>query len=159
MNCLLCNFYASTDEILFKHYVAYHRINPENYFFTCLFKPEKGLLCKECCRCGEFLTTKREKTRHNFLKHYVDGEQKPPEEKPINIIKNGDITIYQITFKDHFSDYDFYSPEAIIDDFLFNIKYIFEPSSEALFKGYFAIENIQNAPADIPHTADIKSLR
>ena len=78
MYCLLCNFYAPTDETLFDHYVSYHRINPDNYFFKCLFKREEGLLCKECCICGDFLTTKSEKIKHNFLRHYSVGEQKPP---------------------------------------------------------------------------------
>ena len=117
------------------------------------------MLCKECCRCGDFLVSKSDKTEHNFLKHYAVGERKPPEEKPIKVIKKGDITIYQISFKEYADDYDFYAPESIIDDFLFNIKYIFEPSKQVSIKGDFSIENIQNAPADVPDTADIKSLR
>ena len=124
MYCLLCNFVAPTDEILFNHYVGYHRINPDN--FNCLFKREKGLLCKECSRCGDFLVSKSDKVEHDFLKHYSVGERKPPEEKPISVIKNGEIPIYQINFKEHSAEYDFYDPESIID-FLFNIKYIFEP--------------------------------
>ena len=143
----------------FNHYVGYHRINPENYFFNCLFKREEGLLCKECCRCGDFLVSKSDKIEHNFLKHYSVGERKPPQEKPISVIKKGEITIYQISFKEHSAEYDFYDHESIINDFLFNIKYIFEPSRQVSIKGDISIENIENAPGDVPDTADIKSLR
>ena len=160
MNCLLCNFVGSgTDEDLFAQYVSHHRINPNNYFFACLFKPENGLLCKECCRCGEFLTIKTESNKHNFLKHYLAGEEKPPEEKPIDVISKGDITIYQISYKEHAEGYDFFDREKIVDEFLFNVKNLFEPSDCVYFKADFAIENIQDAPAGIPNTADIKSLR
>ena len=159
MNCLLCNFVRSTDEEVFAHYVSYHRINPKNYFFACLFKADNGLLCKECGRCGEFLTTKLESKKHNFLKHYSVGEEKPTEEKPIDVIRKGGITIYQISFKEHSEEYDFFDPEKIVDEFLFNVKNLFEPSTEIYFKGDFAIENIQDAPIGVPNTADIKSLR
>ena len=143
MYCLLCNFVAPTDEILFNHYVGYHRINPDNYFFNCLFKREVGLLCKECCRCEDFLVRKSDKAEHKFLKHYAVGERKPPEEKPINVIKKGDITIYQISFKDHSADYDFYDPESIIDDFLFNIKYIFQPLNKFRSRRTFQLKTFK----------------
>ena len=83
-----------TDEELIEHYISYHKINPENYFFLGLFKGENGLFCKECIRCNEFLTTKAEVKKHNFLKHYLAGEQEPAVFKPIDLIRNKDITIY-----------------------------------------------------------------
>ena len=46
-----------------------------------------------------------------------------------------------------------------MDEFLFNVKNIFKPSTYVLFKGDFAIENIQNGPIGIADTTDIKSLR
>ena len=113
------------------------------------------MVCKECCICGEFLTTKAESKKHNFLKHYAVGEEKPPEEKPIDVIEKGDITIYQISYKEHSEDYDFFDPEKIVDEFLFNVKTHFELSDQNYFKGDFAIENIQDAPAGVPNTADI----
>ena len=74
MYCLLYNVVTPTDEILFNHYVGYHRINPDNYFFNFLFKREEGLLCKECCRCRDVLVSKSDKVEHNFLKHYSVAE-------------------------------------------------------------------------------------
>ena len=46
----------------------------------------------------------------------------------------------------------------IVDDFLFNVKRVFKPSNNVLFKGDFSIENIQTAPLSSPDIADIKSL-
>ena len=85
------------------------------------------------------------------------GEEKPPDKKPIDVIVKGDITIYQISYKEHSEDYDFFDPEKIVDELLFNVKTHFEPSDQIYFKGDFAIENIQDAPAGVPNTADIKS--
>ena len=88
MYCLLCNFVGSGKDELFNHCVFYHRINPENYFFLRLFRDnENGLICKECIRCQEFLISKAELDKQNFLKYYVDGEEKPTDLKPIDIIK------------------------------------------------------------------------
>ena len=106
MNRLLCNYLSSgTDEDLIKHYVSYHRINPANFFFLQLFKDENALICKECIRCNEFLSTKSLANKHNFLKHYLDGEIKPADFKPIDIIRKRDITIYQISFDKHSEEY------------------------------------------------------
>ena len=93
---------------------------------------------------------------HNFFKHYSVGEEKPPEEKPIDVIVKGDITIYQISYKEHSENYDFFDPEKIVDE---NVKNHFEPSDQVYFKGDFAIENIQDAPVGVSNTAGIKSLR
>ena len=161
MNCLLCNFVDSRGkDQLFKHYVFYHKINPRNYFFLHLFKDnENSLICKECVRCHEFLISKVEYNKYNILKHYEDGENKPIELKAVEIIKKEDITIYQISFSKHSQEYDFFDPEQVVDEFLFNAKNLFKPTTYTLFKADFAIENIQNAIIGIADTTDIKSLR
>ena len=107
----------------------------------------------------EFLTTKAEAKKYNFLKHYLVGEEKPTEFKPIEIIKKRDITIYQISFLKHSEEYEFFDPEKVVHEFLFNLKNLFEPSTTVLFKGDFAVENIQNTLIGVDNTADIKSLR
>ena len=83
------------------------------------------------------------------MKHYPEGEVKPVEEKPIKVIKNGDITTYQISFEEHKNEYNFY----------IKVASIFKPTSECQFKVDFAIENIQDAPSGVANTADIKTLR
>ena len=159
MNCLLCNLVDSSTAELHKHYVLYHRINPDNSFFLEVFKDENGWLCKECIRCNEFLITKKQLAKHNFLKHYADGNEKPVELKPVDILKKSDITIYQISFAKHSQEYDFFDAKKTIDEFLFNVKNLFVPDKTVLFKADFAIENIQSAPLGVSNTVDIKSLR
>ena len=48
--------------------------------------------------CDDFLTTKKEKAKHNFLKHYDAGKEIPFEEKPLYIIQLPALTIYKIEF-------------------------------------------------------------
>ena len=97
--------------------------------------------------------------KHNFLKRYLDGENNPADYKPIDIIRKRDITIYEISFDKHSKEYDFFNSEEVVDDFLFNVKNLFEPSLMVFFKTDFAIENIQTAPEQFADTTDIKSLR
>ena len=46
-----------------------------------------------------------------------------------------------------------------MDELLFNVKNLFNPSTEVAFKVDFAIENKQDAPSGVLNTADIKTLR
>ena len=158
MKCLLCEYKSNNVDDIRKHYIVYHKINERNFFFLQLFDSQNGLICRDCLRCHEFLTTKLFMTKHNFLKHYLDGERKTAEFKPIDIIKKQDITLYQMSFEKYSDEYDFYNAEQV-DDFLFNVKRVFKPSNNVLFKGDFSIENIQTAPLSSPDIVDIKSLR
>ena len=159
MNCLLSEYKSNSVDDIKKYYIVYHKINERNFFFLQLFDNQNGLICKDCLRCHEFLTTKIFMTKHNFLKHYLDGERKPAKCKRIDIIKKQDITLYQISFEKHSDEYDFFNSEEVVDYFLFNVKRIFKPSNSVLFKGDFSIENTQTAPLNSPDIADIKSLR
>ena len=159
MRCLLYNFLSSNKEAVKEHYISYHRIDLKNYFFNCLFNFEYAYLCKECFRCGEFLVTKEERASHNFLNHYELGKETPTEEKPVKIINNGELIIYQISYNEHKQYYDFYDVERIVDELLFHVKNLFKPSIPCQFKADFAIENKQDAPEGIENTADIKTLR
>ena len=47
----------------------------------------------------------------------MDGERKPPEFKPIDVIRNQEVTIYQITFEKHSEEYDFYNSTEVVEDF------------------------------------------
>ena len=126
------------------------------FFFQQLLINQNGFLNTDCIRCHEFLTTKLFMAKHNFLKHYIDGERKPAEFKPIDIIKNQEVTIYQISFEKNSNEYDFFNSNEVVNDFLFNVKRLFKPANKVLFKGGFSIENVQNAPIISPDIADIK---
>ena len=137
MKYLLCGFIANIVDDIKKHYINYHRINKNNFFFQQLMINQNGFLNSDCIRCHEFMPTKKFMARHNFLKHYIDGERKPAEFKPIDVIKNKEITIYQITFKKHSNEYDFYNSHEVVDDFLLNVKRLFKPTNKVFLKGIF----------------------
>ena len=158
MKRLLFDYKSNNVDDIRKDYIVYHKINERNFFFLQLLDNQNGLICRDCLRCHEFLMTKLFMTKNNFLKHYLDGERKPAEFKPIDIIKKQGITLYQISFEKHSDEYDFFNSEEVVDDFLFNVKRLFKPSNDVLFKGDFSIENIQTAPISSPDIADIKSL-
>ena len=156
MKCLLCNY--DGDHIK-KHYIDYHRINKNNYFFKQLFQKNNFCIEKNCIRCHKFIPTNKFMGQHNFLEHYESGERKPAEFKSVDIIKNKDITIYQISFDKHSEEYDFYNSHEIVDDFLLNVKTLYKPKYKVLFKADFSIENIQNVSLVSPNTADIVNIR
>ena len=158
MKCFLCNYISNNVDDIRKHYIVYHKINENNVFFQQLLINQNGVLNTDCIKFHEFLMAKLFMAKHNFLKH-IDGERKPAEFKPIDIIKNQEVTIYQISFKKHSNEYDFFNSDEVVNDFLFNVKRLFKPSNKVLFKGGFSIENVQNAPIILPYIADIKSQR
>ena len=88
MNCLLCNYKSLTVDDLIKHCTSYRKVNPVNFFFLQLFDKENALICRECIRCNEFLTTKTFMAKHNFLKHYLGGEKKHNKKKRYNNISD-----------------------------------------------------------------------
>ena len=160
MNCLLCEYTANNVDNIKKHYVLFHKINENNYFFKEMLLNRNGVLNTDCIRCGCFIPTVKHKTRHNFLKHYVDGERKPVELKPIDVVKKDSIISFTISYDKYSDEYNFFNSEELAEDFLFNIKRLYKPASnKAIFKGNFCIENVQNAPLTSPDFAEIKSQR
>ena len=156
MKCLLCNY---DGEQIIAHYVQYHRIKKNNYFFKQLFQKNNFCIKKSCIRCHKFIPTNKFMIQHNFLEHYESGERKPAEFKSIDVIKNKDIMIYQIDFNKHSEEYNFYNSHEIVDDFLLNVSTLYKPKNKVLFKADFSIENIQNASVVSPNTTDIVSIR
>ena len=96
-------------------------------------------------RCNEFLTTEKQKTVLNFLKHYNDGKSIPFEEKPLDIVRYPALTIYSTEFQNHRSFYNFYDSQKCVDDFLRNVKYRFKSTNKKWFKCFFNIQNTQNS--------------
>ena len=158
MKCLLCDFSSNDEQKVKKHYIYYHRINQKNHFYMNLLDVKNALFCMGCCGCGDFLVSKKDRVSHNFLKHYEEGDEKPAEEKPVKVIKTPELTIYQISYNEHKDEYDFYDAEKLVDELVFNVKNLFNPSTEVAFKADFVIENKQDAPSGVLNTADIKTL-
>ena len=89
MKCLLCSSQFEERDKLIEHYISYHNINKNNFFFKCLLQNiENKPHLKKCIRCDEFITIKKYKVEHDFLKHYDDGNEIPFEEKPLQIVRN-----------------------------------------------------------------------
>ena len=145
MKCLLCSSKFKDQKDLLDHYLSYHNIDENNWFFQKLFQTKNKTLFTNCLRCNEFLATEKQKVVHNFLKHYDDGKTIPFEEKPLDIVRCPALTIYCIEFQKHSSFYNFYDSENCVDDFLRNVKYRFQSTSKKWFKCSFIIENIQNS--------------
>ena len=87
MKCLLCSSKFKDQKELLDHYLSYHNIDENNWFFQKLFHSNNKTLLKYCVRCIEFLETEKQKAVHNFLKHYNEGKNIPFEEKPLDIVR------------------------------------------------------------------------
>ena len=145
MKCLLCSSKFKDQKDLLDHYLSYHNIDENNWFFQKLFQTKNKTLFTNCLRCNEFLATEKQKVVHNFLKHYDDGKTIPFEEKPLDIVRYPALTIYSIEIQKHITFYKFYDSENCVEDFLRNVKYRFKSTSKKWFKCSFNIENIQNS--------------
>ena len=87
MKCLLCSSKFKDQKEVVDHYLSYHNIDENNWFFQKLFQAKNKSLLTNCVRCNEFLTTEKHKAVHDFLRHYDDGKSIPFEEKPLDIKK------------------------------------------------------------------------
>ena len=123
MKSLLCSSKFKEQKYLLNHYVTYHNVDENNWFFQKLFQIKDKNLLKRCLRCDKFLVTEKQKAVHNFLKHYEDGKTIPFEEKPLDVLKLPALMIYSIEFRKHQNFYDFYNSELCFDDFLRNVRY------------------------------------
>ena len=146
MKCLLCSSNFENQEDLLNHYISYHNVDENNWFFQKLFQVKNKSLLRQCVRCNEFLTTEKRKSIRNFLKHYEESKSIPFEDKSNDIVSYPGLSIYSIEFQKHQDFYDFFNSERCVDDLLRNVKYNFKPSNRKWSKCSFTKENIQNYP-------------
>ena len=153
MQCLLCNQKLTNKENLKDHYVKSHKINENNVFFKRLIDQKRNnvMYRRNCNYCSEFVFAN--KARHDFLKHYMIGAGGINDDddavRPLNVTNLGVIKKFEITFKEHSSNYDFFDSVALVDGFLAEIKnYIFRYNNDVLIRAGFSIENIQQALSD-----------
>lgn len=67
MKCLMCSSTFQDKDKLIKHYINYHNIDQNNWFFKKLIDAENKPYLKKCICCDEFLITKKEKAKHDFI--------------------------------------------------------------------------------------------
>ena len=115
MKCLLYSSKFENQNDLLNHYVTYHNIDENNWFFQKLFQIRDTAVLRQCIR---FLTTDKHKAVHNFLKHYEDSKSIPFEEKPVDSLKLPALTIYSTEYSKYKDFYNFYNSEDCVDDFL-----------------------------------------
>ena len=145
MKCLLCSSKFKDQKDLLNHYVTYHNVDENNWFFQKLFQIKDKRLLKRCLRCDKFLETEKQKTVHNFVKHYEDDKTIPYEEKPLDVLRLASLMIYSIEFRKHQIFYDFYNSELCVKNLFKNVRYRFKAGSKKWFKCSFVIENIQKS--------------
>ena len=144
MKCLLCFSKFKDQKDLLNHYVTYHNVDENNWFFQKLFQIKDKRLLKRCLRCDKFLETEKQKTVHSFVKH-EDGKTIPYEEKPLDVLRLASLMIYSIEFRKHQIFYDFYNSELCVKNLFKNVRYRFKAGSKKWFKCSFVIENIQKS--------------
>ena len=144
MNCVSCPASFDNVEKLREHYITYHKIDKDNKFFQKLFSPtRKRSIFHKCLRCGDFLSTEKSKVKHDFLKHYAHEQNLPFKDKPVEVLKTGGITSYEISVNKQRNYYNFENAVQVVDDFLKNVRSRFQPKGDVLLKFGFMIENIQ----------------
>ena len=160
MKCLLCKFNTNDKNQLKNHYLKYHNVDKNNLFFKKLIDQKNNVIYgRKCKNCNDFIFSN--KTVHDFLKHYDRGFMESIDlnvDKPMNVTKIGDIQKFEITFKEHSSDYDFFDSASVVEDILNSFKNkIPRYSADVLVRAGFSIENIQQ-PLD-NYTESLKQTR
>ena len=99
MKFFLCSFAYEDQKKLLDYYLTYHNIDSNKWFFQKLFQSDNKPFLKGCIRYNQFLATRKEKPKHDFLRHYSDVKKIVFEEKPLDIIRYPALTNYQIEYK------------------------------------------------------------
>ena len=145
IKCLLCSSKFKDQKALLDHYLTYHNIDQNNWFFQKRFQAKNKILLKNCVRCSKFLTTEKHKASHHFLEHDDYGKDILFEEKALDISKFPGLKIYSMDFQKHSNFCNFYNSEKCVDDFFKNVKYKFVSNQKNWFKCSFYTENKQNS--------------
>ena len=97
----------------------------------------------KCLRCDDFITTCDYKAKHDFLKHYHEGQNDLSEDKPLDIIKLPFRTKFEISLIKDGEYYRFFNCTEVVEEFLKNLRSQFKPTVLKYIKATFTIENIQ----------------
>ena len=83
---------------------------------------KKSLIFQKFLRCNDFITTNSYNVKHDFLKHYDQGQDVAFEDKPLDIIRSPHIIKYEISVRKFGDDYEFQNSEELVNDFLNNVR-------------------------------------
>ena len=137
--CLLCSIQCCEAEVLKRYYIAYHKVNEDDFCFKELFLPDN--IEKNCVFCGQTFKSRRVKKNHMFLYHY--GKQLGGGTKLINVLKRDKFEYYTINFDQHQKIYNVFDG-GIIDDFIRVVHQNFKAGKHnRTFQGYAEIVNQQ----------------
>ena len=149
MKCVLCNYQNNHIDELKERYFKDHNVDKNNVFFKKLIRKKENIIHhKKCNYCNEFVFFN--KAKHDFLNHYgrgFGGDLSDNDDNlPVTITIVGDITKFEITFKEHSSYYNFFDSVAVVDSFLAQIKRLVKRyDNNVLIRMGFCIENVQQA--------------
>ena len=149
MKCLLCDYKNNEKKELKEHYLKYHNVDENNLFFKRVINQGENVIFhrRKCSYCSEFVYLN--KANHDFLKHYARGlsinaDDNDVDSKSVDISNVGDVKKFEITFKKHSFDYDFFDSAAVVDSFLARVKKLVgRYNNDVLLRAGFSIENIQ----------------
>ena len=121
MKCLLPDLKNNDDVELKNHYIHFHLIDKNNYFFKELLSTDlANRYLNRSGECKMLFDTCRKKKSHCFLKHYAQSSGS--NNFPLNNLKRSIITYYSINFSLHKNYYDFYNVEKTLHDFIFFVE-------------------------------------
>ena len=83
MKCLCCDHCFADQQSLKNHYVDFHNVDENNYFFSKLFTRDNIFVPRKCFSCDHFFINRRDQKNHNFLSHYQLGDRQTAEDKPL----------------------------------------------------------------------------
>ena len=129
MKCLVCTSIFDNEEDLLEHYISYHNYDANNRFFQMLFPESRisSIFCK-CLRCDDSLTTSNFKVKHDFLKHYNDGQNDLFEDEPVDFATFEKILKYPFSANKFGEYYNFKHSDEVVEDVLKNVRSKFRPS-------------------------------
>ena len=147
MKCLLCSSAFELEKDLLNHYLSFHKVDESNWFFKRLFKIRSLPYLKKCLKCDEFVNNTKTKAEHDFLKNYNDGKKQLFEDKPLEILRFPNLTIYTIDYQKHKDSYNFFNSNSCEEDFLLNVRDKFNNDNDyqKTVKCSFVIQNKQDA--------------
>lgn len=150
MMCLLCNKYFDVD-VLKPHYLCYHYINENNYFFRELFSPDN--VSKRFDECKLEFKNCRLKKNHNFLLHYQQTGGRGNQQLPLNVLRRCPITYFSINYHQH-KDFHHFFDEGTVDSFSNSVYERFASGKDFKMQGYVELINYQQT-----ETEELENIR